>query len=440
MPAELEKWDASRALLDRYRRMVPGAAHTYAKGHDQYPEGMAPFIVRGRGSHVWDADGNRYIEYGSGLRAVSLGHAHPRVVAAARRALEGGSNFVRPSVLEVEVADEFLALFPLLHMVKFAKNGSDATSAAVRLARAATGRNLVAACADHPFFSVDDWFIATTPMPAGIPDSIRQDTVRFPYNDIEALRDLLHRHAGQVACLIMEAAAAEEPEPGYLQEVRDLCDTHGVVLIFDEMITGFRWHLSGAQHVYGVQPDLCTFGKAMANGFSVSALAGRRELMELGGIDHDKDRVFLLSTTHGAESHELAAAREVWRVYQDEGVIDVLYARGHQLAEGVREAAAERGLSDYFQLLGRDCNLVYATMDVECTRSQPLRTLFLQETIRRGLLAPSFVPSVALTEEDVVQTVDIVGQALDVYRKGLEGGVDGLLEGSPVKPVFRPRP
>lgn len=439
MSDDAARWAVSRGLLERYITLVPGAAHTYAKGHDQYPEGLAPFIVRGQGAHVWDADGNEYIEYGSGLRAVTLGHVHPRVVAAVAAALGTGSNFVRPSVLEVEVAEEFLARFPRLDMVKFAKNGSDATSAAVRLARAATGRDLVAVCQDHPFFSVDDWFIGTTPMPAGIPEGVRRDSLRFPYNDAEALGSLLAENAGRVACLVMEAATAVEPEPGYLPAVRRLCNEHGVVLVLDEMITGFRWHAGGAQHVYDLQPDLATFGKAIANGFAVSALAGQREIMELGGIDHDGERVFLLSTTHGAETHELAAAREVWRVYDGEGVVDTLYARGHQLADGVRSAAADRGLAEHFLVQGRDCNLIYATLDDQGNRSQPLRTLFLQETVRRGLLAPSFVVSAALSVADVERTIEIVADALDVYRKALDGGPAGLLLGRPVKPVFRPR-
>jgi glutamate-1-semialdehyde 2,1-aminomutase len=430
---------ASAALLDRYRRLVPGAAHTYAKGHDQYPEGLAPFITRGEGARVWDTDGREYLELGSGLRSVTLGHAHPRVVAAATASLHLGTNFVRPAAVEIEAAEEFLDLFPGLDMVKFAKNGSDATTAAVRLSRAATGRDLVAICADQPFFSTDDWFIGTTAMPGGIPEESRSQTVRFPYNDLDALHALFSAHPGRIACVVMEAAAAQEPLPGYLESVQALCRAAGVVLVFDEMITGFRWAEFGAQHAYGITPDLATFGKACANGFAVSALAGRRDLMELGGIDHDRERVFLLSTTHGAETHALAAARETWRVYQDEDVVATMYARGRQLAAGVRAAAAERGLSEHFVVLGRDCNLVYATLDAAGERSQVMRTLFLQETVRRGLLAPSFVTSAALTQRDVDEVVGIVATALDVYALALDHGADRFLFGRPVKPVFRAR-
>lgn len=194
----------STTANERLHRVIPGGAHTYAKGSDQYPFEMAPVISHGRGGHVWDVDGNEYIEYGSGLRAVSLGHAHPRVLDAVRGELDKGSNFIRPSIIEAEAAERFLENVPTADMVKFTKNGSDATTAAVRLARAATGRKLVAKCADHAFFSTDDWFIGTTPMNAGIPDETTEQTVSFPYGDLQAAEELLQRHNGEIACLILE--------------------------------------------------------------------------------------------------------------------------------------------------------------------------------------------------------------------------------------------
>ncbi|MGW3516185.1 glutamate-1-semialdehyde 2,1-aminomutase [Streptomyces hydrogenans] len=430
----------SRAANERLHALIPGGAHTYAKGDDQYPEDLAPVISHGRGAHVWDVDGNRYIEYGSGLRSVSLGHAHPRVVEAVRRELDRGSNFVRPSVREIEAAETFLATVPTAEMVKFAKNGSDATTAAVRLARAATGRPLVALCADHPFFSVDDWFIGTTPMAAGIPASTTDLTVTFPYGDLAATEELLARHPDEIACLILEPATHSEPPPGYLAGLRELADRHGCVLVFDEMITGFRWSEAGAQGLYGVVPDLSTFGKALGNGFAVSALAGRRALMERGGLRHSGDRVFLLSTTHGAETHALAAAMAVQRTYVEEGVTARLHALGERLAAGVRAAAASMGVADHVVVRGRPSNLVFATLDGAGRPSQEYRTLFLHRLLAGGVLAPSFVVSGALTEEDVDRTVDVVAGACAVYRKALdEADPAAWLTGRPVKPVFRPR-
>ncbi|MZD58355.1 glutamate-1-semialdehyde 2,1-aminomutase [Streptomyces sp. SID5606] len=428
----------SRLANERLHAMVPGGAHTYAKGDDQYPEDLAPVISHGRGAHVWDVDGNRYVEYGSGLRSVSLGHAHPRVVEAVRRELDRGSNFVRPSVVEVEAAERFLATVPTAEMVKFAKNGSDVTTAAVRLARAVTGRVRVAICGDHPFYSVDDWFIGTTPMPAGVPAATTDLTVAFPYGDLAATEDLLTRYRGEVACLILEPAAQEEPPPGYLAGLRELADRHGCLLVFDEMITGFRWSEAGAQGLYGVVPDLSTFGKALGNGCAVSALAGRREVMERGGLRHSGERVFLLSTTHGAETHSLAAAMAVQTTYAEEGVTARLHALGERLAAGVREAAAVMGVGEHVVVRGRASNLVFATLDEHGRPSQEYRTLFLRRLLAGGVLAPSFVVSSALTDADVDHTVDVVAQACAVYRKALDAGDPApWAAGRPVRPVFR---
>ncbi len=307
----------SNDLQDRLHRVVPGGAHTYSRGADQYPVDMAPVLARGHGARVWDVDGNEYVEYGMGLRSVVLGHGYRPVVDAVSAAIADGVNFTRPTELELLAAEEFLELVPGADMVKFAKNGSDVTTAAIRLARAATGRDDVAMC-HQPFFSTDDWFMGTTEMSAGIPESTRKQSLRFHYNDLTSLKSLFAEHPGSIAAVILEAATTmAEPEPGFLEGVRALCDTHGAVLVFDEIITGFRWSVHGAQSLYGVTPDLSCWGKAIGNGFPISALAGRRELMELGGLNTDRDRVFLLSTTHGAETTGLAAFRAVLAAYRE---------------------------------------------------------------------------------------------------------------------------
>src|SRR5580700_6363883 len=304
------KFSASRRLQARSHAIIPGGCHTYAKGDDQYPEEFPAFITRGKGCHVWDADGNEFIEYGMGLRSVTLGHAFEPVVEAAYRQMQLGANFTRPAKIEVELAEAMLEVIDGAEMVKFAKNGSDVTTAAVKLARAYTGRDLIAICGDQPFFSTDDWFIGTTEMNAGVPRAIAGLTLKFRYNDLESMRELFDQHPGRIACVVMEAEAATPPAQGYLAQVKELCESRGAVLIFDEMITGFRWHLRGAQKFHGVTPHLSTFGKAMANGFALAALMGKREIMQLGGLEHDQPRVFLLSTTHGAETHALAASLE----------------------------------------------------------------------------------------------------------------------------------
>ena len=431
------EFSKSNELSARLRRLVPGGAQTYAKGEDQFPSGMAPVIVRGSGSHVWDADGNEYIEYGSGLRAVTLGHAFPPVIDAVGAQLPLGSNFIRPARIELECTEQFLQLVPTADMVKFCKDGSDATSGAVRLARAATGRDFVARCGSQPFFSVDDWFIGTTPMTAGIPAAVRDLTLTFQYDDLAGLAALFDSHHGQVAAVILEAEKETPPADGFLAGVRELCDRNGTVLILDEMITGFRWHNGGAQAFHGITPDLSCFGKALANGFSVSALAGRGDLMRLGGFDHDQERVFLLSTTHGGETHALAAAIATMHIYEKEDVIGTLWARGKRLAEGITAAARREDVAEQVPILGRPCCLVFGSRDRDGSPSQPYRTLLMQELIKRGVLASSLVVGYSHSEADIDYTINAFAEALRIYRRALEDGVEKYLIGRPVKPAFR---
>ncbi len=426
----------SLELQERLRNVVPGGGHTYAKGPDQFPEHMPGIIARGSGCRVWDVDGNEFIEYGMGLRAVTLGHAYAPVVEAVRDSLAIGTNFTRPAAIELECAELFLSLIHGAEMVKFTKDGSTALSAALKLARAHTGRVRAAICGDHPFFSYDDWFIATTTMDGGIPESAYQETLRFPYNDVDALEVLFTQHGNELAALFLEPARLSEPRPGYLERLRALCTQHGVVLVFDEMITGFRWHLHGAQELYGVQPDLSTFGKALANGFALSALAGKRELMRLGARTRAEENVFLLSTTHGAETPGLAAGIRTMQIYRDEPVIEHLHRQGDRLRTGLTQAAQRHGVQRQFELFGRSCNLLFGTKDAADKPSQELRTLFLQETLKRGVLMPSLVVSYSHRDEDVDQTIDAVDQALGIYARALSDGVQGLLQGRPSRTVF----
>lgn len=431
------EFSKSLSLVERFHSLIPGGSHTYAKGDDQYPAHMLPYVARGEGCRMWDADGNEFIEWGMGLRSVTLGHAYPPVVEAAQRAMLDGTNFIRPSLMELEAAEAFLDIIQGAEMVKFSKDGSSATSGAVRVSRAYTGRDLVAISANHPFFSVDDWFIGTTPMSAGIPEATRELTVTFRYNDLESVEQLFERHADRPACLILEPEKYDPPVDGFLHKLRDLCDRHGTVLIFDEMITGFRWHLGGAQAFHDVVPDLSAWGKALANGFSVSALAGRKDIMELGGLLHDKERVFLLSGTHAAETHGLAAALATMKVYREEPVIETLWKQGQRLVDGLERAIADQDLEEHIQLFGRPCCLVYGTKDAEGKPSQPFRTLFLQEIMKRGVIAPSLIISYSHDDDAVDRTVEAFHGAFGVYRKALEEGIDEYLESRPVQPVWR---
>jgi glutamate-1-semialdehyde 2,1-aminomutase len=435
----VNKFAASAEHTAAARQLIPGGAHTYARGDDQYPEGMAPVIERGAGCRVWDIDGNEFVEFGSGLRANTLGHGFEPVVRAVQRYLADGVGFVRPHRLEREAAERLIDLIPSAEMVKFGVNGSDTTSAAVKLARAYTGRDMVAVCRQQPFFSTDDWFIVTTPMSAGIPDSVRPLTVQFSYNDLASLEALFEAHPGQIAAVVLEAETVEPPAPGFFAGLRQLCDRNGALLVLDEIITGFRWHERGAQYLYSIEPDLCTFGKGIANGLPLSALAGRRDVMRLGGHVDDADRVFLLSLTAGGQPWALAAMLAVIDTYQQKGIAGQLHSIGADLRAGVEEVVAAAGLSDYFQVRGRDCNLVYVARDADGQSSQEFRTLVLQEFLEHGILAPSFVVNAAHNPKAISQVVDAVTELMPVYQRALDDGVATVLRGRPVRPTIRRR-
>ncbi|MFN8109896.1 MAG: glutamate-1-semialdehyde 2,1-aminomutase [Thermoleophilia bacterium] len=438
-PTPHEPSPEARALQHRAHRLIPGGSHTYAKGDDQYPDTAPPLIVRGEGCHEWDTDGRRYIGYALGQRCVTLGHGRAEVVEAAARALRDGTNFNRPSLLEGDAAEALLSLVPAADMVKFTKDGSTANTAALKLARAATGRRFVGLCVDHPFFSYDDWAMGITPVDAGIPDEAKALTDTFRFNDLDSVDALFDRHPGDVACLMLEPCRPDvDPAPGFLEGLRQRCSERGTVLVFDEMTTGFRFHLGGGQALFGVAPDLSTFGKAMGNGVAISALLGIRDLMELGGLATTAPRVFLLSTTHGAESPGLAAAMAVMDIYLREGVVDRLAQTGETLRTLLGQVIDAAGVGDAVDVRGRPQGLLFGTRDPQGRPSQAYRTLFLQELVRNGVLAPSLLVSNAHTARDLDHTARAFAAALEVYRQALErGGVDGLLVGPPSMSVYR---
>ena len=423
---------------DRLQKVIPGGAHTYSRGADQFPANAPQILARGKGAYVFDDKGTRYLDYGMALRAVNIGYAEDEIDEAAIREIRNGDNLTLPSLIELEAAERLCALIESVDMVKFTKNGSTSVSAAVKLARAYTGRELVARCAEHPFFSYDDWFIGSTPLTKGIPAATIDQTKLFRYNDAASVRALFDRHPGEIACVVMEAATTAHPEKGFLGELQQLCRKNGAVLIFDEMITGFRWHLKGAQQYYGVQPDLCTFGKAMANGFSVSCVGGRREIMELGSIETaGRERMFLLSTTHGAEMAGMGAFVATLGYLEREPVIAHLWRYGQQLIDLINGVAKEFGVDKSLQAGGIACSPYYATLDRDGKPSLELRTLFAQEMVRGGVLMPWIALSYRHREAELALTEKALRATLPMYRRGLEEGCDRLLEGEPIKPVFR---
>lgn len=423
---------------ERLLKAIPGGAHTYSRGYDQYPCNAPQILKRGKGAYVYDAKENEFLDYGMALRAVNIGYADERVNKAAIKQIEFGNNLTRPSLIELEAAETFIDLIDCVDMVKFTKNGSTATSAAVKLSRAYTGRNLIARCFENPFFSYDDWFIGSTVIKKGIPKNICDDTLMFHYNDINSLQKLFDENKNKIACVILEPASSEHPKNDFLKQVREICDKFGAVLIFDEMITGFRWHLKGAQYYYGVNPDLCTFGKAMANGFSVAAIGGKREIMQLGSIEFKgTERVFLLSTTHGAEMSSLGAFVETMKILKANDIVGHMWKFGKKLIDTLNSLSKDFGLQRNFIVSGIECSPYFLTFDKNGKISLELRTIFMQEMMKSNILMPWLAFSYSHGEKELEMTKNAAIKAFEIYKKALNEGYEKYLVGEAVKPVFR---
>lgn len=449
----------SKSYSARLHSVIPGGAHTYSRGDDQFPDNAPQILERGKGAYVWDPDGNRYLDYGMGLRSVTVGYCDEQINRAVIEQLEKGVNFTRPGIVELEAAEAMIDLVKGADMVKFAKNGSNVTTAALKIARAYTGRKYVCVPRQHPFFSFDDWFIGTTPVKRGIPEEHYSTTLLFDFNNIESLKALFDRHPNQIAAVMMEPITTITPcptgrtclfdgtcqgvkcascEPNFLFQVQALCKQNQAVFVLDEMISGFRFGFPGAQTFYGIQPDLSTFGKGMANGFALAALVGRRELMEVGSILSDgMERTFLVSTTHGAELGALAALLETLKVYRERRIVEHFWDYGAKLFMGVNSISKALGLEKMFFMEGGAVIMNYSARDSNGNVSMPYRTLFAREMLKRNILMPYISICGMHGETELKLTLKAVEESLAVYKRALTDGIDRYLPCRPIRPVFR---
>lgn len=429
----------SELYRNKIHNLIPGGAHTYSKGDDQFPQLSPAAIAYGKGAYLWDIDQNKYLDCSMGLTSVSLGHAYEPVVKRVREELERGVNFQRPASIEMEMAEKFLSLVPQHDMIKFAKNGSIVTTAAVKLSRAFTGRKLVAFPYDHPFYSYDDWFIGKTPCNLGVPEEISHLSVTYKADDINSLSELFLKHPGQIACVISEPEKNWGISESYLEAAIALAHRHGALYIVDEMITGFKTDFPGSIKKYNVRPDMATWGKGIANGFSFCALTGVKEVMELGGIRNTgKEKVFLISTTHGGETHSIAAGLATIQEFETKGVLQHNLKIGSKLIQLSREAIVSQALSDYIDLSPSNWMPVFLFKDLNHEISNGIRTWVMQEMIKSGILFQGFfVPCFSHTEDDVKYFAEALHDILKDYQSVLNEGFQKYLVGEPVKPVFR---
>ncbi|TVT68238.1 MAG: aminotransferase class III-fold pyridoxal phosphate-dependent enzyme [Denitromonas halophila] len=422
----------SEQLLERALRTIPLGSQTFSKSKTQYPLGVSPlFIERGVGSRVWDADGNEYVDFINSLAAITLGYQDPDVDAAVAEQLRSGVVFSLPHPIEMKVAEKIVDLVPCAEMVRFGKNGSDATSGAIRLARAFTNRDHVAVCGYHGW---QDWYIGSTARNRGVPAATRALTHTWNYNDIASLEKLFQAFPQEIAAVILEPMNLFEPQPGFLQAVKDLAHKHGALLIFDETVTGFRYAIGGAQQLFGVTPDLATFGKGVANGYPVSVVAGRADVMRL------MEEIFF-SFTFGGEALSLAAALATMTKLEREPVIETIYRQGRTIIEQLQSIIAAADATDFLGVAGNPSWSFFTIKDCGNYTMWQIKTLFLQEMFARGLLTiGTHNMSYSHSDDDIRQLLqayrEVVPMLAEVVRRGT---LESALRCEPLEPLFKVR-
>jgi glutamate-1-semialdehyde aminotransferase len=420
----LEYWN-------RAEKIIPGGSQTLSKAPNMFTFGVYPIYLQfGRGSHVWDVDGNEYIDYPLALGPITLGYNYPSTVAAVCNQIKQGSTFSLMHPLEIEVAELLIDCIPCAEMVRFAKNGADATSAAIRLSRAYTGREHVAVCGYHGWH---DWYIASTEYNKGVPDAMAHLIHQFEYNNITSLGKIFTDYPDQIAAVIMEPVAIDLPKLGFLEEVKELTHKNGSILIFDEIVTGFRLALGGAQEYFGVVPDLATFGKGMANGLPISALVGQKDIMK-------EARNIFFSTTYGGETLSLAASRATILEMKEKKVQDYFWKMGRRLQEGTSDLVERYGLNPVVRVKGLSPKFWIEFINPQSEGEyDDLKGLFFQEAVTRGILIGGLqYMSFSHSDEDLEETLRAFEESCITCKKALdEGDIKKYLKGIAPGNVFR---
>ena len=424
------KLDISKKLLKKARDLIPACTQTFSKGPSQFVQGIAPnFVSRAEGCKIWDVDGNEFIDYTMALGPMVLGYNYPIVNEAIISQLKEGTTFTLPHKIEVELAELLVNIIPCAEMVRYGKNGSDVTSAAVRAARAYTGREKIACCGYHGW---QDWYIGTTTRNKGVPKCVRELTLAFEYNNIESLVEIFDKNKDEVACVIMEPVSTIEPKDNFLEEVKKVTHENDAILVFDEVVTGFRIALGGAQEYYGVIPDLACFGKGMANGMPISAIVGKSDIMG------EFEEIFF-SFTFGGETLSIAAAIATINEIIEKKVIEYIWNTGNILVNGIKKLIKENELENYVEIIGLPPRTVMTFKNEKGEESLEMKSLFQQECIKRGVLfTGAHNISYSHTKETIDKTMEVYSESLKILKEAIEtSSIRDRLEGGIVEPVFR---
>lgn len=426
------KYNNSQNLLQRAKKVIPVAAQTYSKSYRYFCEGNSPaFLDRGKGSYVWDVDDNKFIDFICALGPVTIGYNDERVNNAIIEQLNKGISFSQPSDLSIKLAEKLTDILPAAEMVKFVKNGSDATSAAVKLARAYTGKDMVAVCGYH---GMDNWYIGSTENNKGVPKAVCDLTKKFEYNNLDSVEKLFEENSDQIGAVILEPIQENGPKEDYLNKLKKIVHSNGAVLIFDEVVSGFRYALGGASELYDVTPDLVAVGKGMANGMSLSAVAGKKEIIEL----IESQNVFV-STTFGGENLSIASAIKTIEIMEEENYFDHVWDLGKIKLEHLDALIAEYDLKEVISTVGLPphCGLKFdGYNDLDYL---DIKSVFLETMINEGILTIGINNiSLSHTKKDIKNYLNSAEIAMIAIKKAIENNsISGILKGEKINPVFK---
>lgn len=434
---------------DQLQKFIPGGAHTYSRGSDQFPLNSPQILSKGSGCYVYK-NKKKFLDFGMGLRSVGIGYAEQSIDKKVIQSIKKGTNLTLPTFLELKAAKKITKHFPNIEMVKFAKHGSTAVTAAIKIARAYNKKNYILKCSSHPFFSLDDWFIGSTSMSRGVPEVVKKYTINFEYGEIDFLKKIIKKNK-DISCLIMEASTIKCPvedccclypciknlSNNYLKNVQNICNENKIVFILDEMITGFRWDLKGAQNLYNISPDLSIFGKAIANGYPLSFVGGKKKYMEVAAINKkNRERAFILSTTHGSESVGLSAMLATIKFYEKYKVVDKNKNFGSQLIKIFNQLSLNYDLIDKVVMKGLPCSPYIDFPSKNNKQDLVLKTYFMQEMIKKKII----IPWISICYRHGQKELNIFGNALESVLKKIKMTKDlkkKIISKHLLKPVFR---
>ncbi|WP_414931744.1 aspartate aminotransferase family protein [Vibrio europaeus] len=427
-----ERYKKSEELLERALKSIPLGSQTFSKSITQFPYGVSPYFVsRAKGATIWDVDDNQYIDFINGLLSVSIGYADLDITEAVKQQIETGVTFSLSHELEMQVAEKLIDLVPCAEMVRFGKNGTDSTSAAIRLARAYTKKEIVLVCGYHGW---QDWYIGSTTRSLGVPEVTRTLTKVFKYNDVESFDQLVDEYKGEIAAVIMEPMNIEFPNPGFLEHIREVTDKEDIVMVFDETITGCRLSKGGAQELFGVIPDLATFGKGIGNGYPLSAIMGRKDIMAL------MEDIFY-SGTFAGETSALAAANIVLDKIKNEDVCAHLEEIGSHLIKEVLQLIEKYELGECFDCVGHPSWSFLIFKDSQYATAFEMKTLFMQSMFEMGILTfGSHNLSYAHQREDIDYLLKSYENFFEFLKSSIPNtNVSSLLKCEVLKPLFKIR-